>query len=432
MIEQIRQYCSKNLELPPKASILVACSGGSDSMVMADILHHLEYKVSIAHCNFQLRGNESLEDQKCVALFAKKLGCKFHLQAFETEQESKIRKTGIQETARDLRYHWFEKLRIEENLDFIATAHHKDDNQETILFQLIRGTGLMGMSGIPPKNGKIIRPMLDVGKSEILGYASEHKIPFREDKSNLSNKYSRNKIRNEILPLMAEINPLFADHLEHTSKLISEAKALVDSILKLDSSSEISVDDIKTSPYPSLILWNWLEPRGFSPGEVAMVADLIDKQVGKFVASGEFQVTRDREKLVLSESADTETAVVIIEEPPFKITDPIHLEGRVVESGEIDFNMGTNVAWLDVSNIQWPMTLRLWRAGDRFQPLGMHGQQKLSDFLIHQKVSRPDKEKVYVLESDQRIIWVVGMRIDERVKVVGEGRCLRLVVHKER
>jgi tRNA(Ile)-lysidine synthase len=417
MIERVREYCRVHLNVPQDARILVACSGGPDSMVLAHILQRCGYGVVLAHCNFQLRGEESEEDQLLVEQFALKLGVDIEVKCFDTSQEAAHRKTGIQETARDLRYAWFEEIRSQEDLDFIATGHHEDDNLETILFQLIRGSGLAGISGIPPVNGKVIRPLLHVNKSDVTAYAREYNVPFRLDSSNESSKYARNRIRNEVLPLIKELNPKFGDHMLDTSDFISQALKLIDETVSLESQSEILVEEIRTSSYPSLLLWKWLSPYGFTSGEISMVEGLIDKQTGKEVLSTSHLVDRDRDKLLLRKLAPETHEEVELKQLSFNLTTPIQLNASIVTDGSPDFALGNNVGWFDAEQINLPITLRKWKDGDQFQPLGMQGHQKISDFLIHQKVARPDKDQVYVLESGGEIFWVIGMRVDERFKV---------------
>jgi tRNA(Ile)-lysidine synthase len=407
--------------------LLLALSGGSDSMVMCDLFIRNGFNIGLAHCNFQLRAGDADRDENFVKQYAEKKNVPFFSIRFDTEGFSQKNKISIQQAARELRYNWFEQIRQQHQYTFIATAHHLNDNIETLLLNFFKGTGIHGLHGIPVKQGKIIRPLLFLSKKEILGYADLHKIDFVEDISNLSEKYTRNYLRHQVIPALEKPFPNLIHQLAQKIARFKGAEQLYEQAIDLhkkklveERGEEIFIPVLKlkkSSPL-STIAYEVFKPYGFSFEQSQQIIQLLDSESGKVVRSKTHQLLRDRKWLIVS---------------PLKIKNPTHTlieEGtHQVEVYDLKLNLkkkpgenyiipkDENIASLDASKIGYPLILRKWKQGDYFYPLGMRKKKKLSRFFIDKKLSLNEKEKVWVLESNQRIIWVIGLRIDDRFKI---------------
>ncbi|HCT29317.1 MAG TPA: tRNA lysidine(34) synthetase TilS [Bacteroidales bacterium] len=416
--------------------ILLGVSGGIDSMVMLNLFYKAGFNFSVAHCNFSLRGNESDGDEHLVIDVCREKGIKLHRIKFETGRYAIDNKLSIQVAARDLRYRWFNSLCDEHGYNKIAIAHNRDDVAETVIFNLSRGTGLKGLSGIKVVNGRVIRPLLAFSRNEIVDYAKENQIHFRDDSSNSSVKYARNRIRHNVLPELEKLNPSVKKSIAETASHIHEAWNLVENyLLKLkekvvtfeNEKVLYSIQLLLNERYCKLFLLEELVPYGFSHDSIEQVVESLQSQPGKIFYSSTHQLLRDRKHFVLTEKHKEEQSVVKIDKDCKSINNPVSLKFDLVDRPDVlDLINDPFVATLDYDKLIFPLELRLWQPGDRFMPFGMNQFKKISDFLIDKKVSLVDKEKVYVLISNDDIVWVVGYRIDNRFKITENTKRLMI------
>lgn len=412
--------------LKSNAKILVGVSGGVDSMVLCDLLLTNKIDFEIAHVNYGLRGVESDQNEQITKEFAVKNQIRFHLLKITDHEKVSVPESGIQKWARDLRYAWFEKLSEENQCRFIAVAHHGNDQAETILHQFIRGGTFAALRGMKSRRDKIIRPLLSFTKAQIIQYAVENNIAWREDASNQQNKYTRNKIRNELIPLAGEINPGIVESLMERSVLFGEAEDLIhhtlqkeiaENVAHVDSAIHFNSAWITHHPYKHLLMWEILHPFNFTPGQMEEAMTLADSQSGSYIISGSHILLHDRNQFIVSEQIKQEDNTITIDHLYFEISDTIRLSGKIISPEEVKFSADQSIAFLDADKLHLPLIVRRWREGDKFKPLGMVGHQKISDFLIQQKMSILDKKNVFVLISKEEIVWVCGMRISEDYKI---------------
>ncbi|POY36182.1 tRNA lysidine(34) synthetase TilS [Flavobacterium alvei] len=423
MQETFENHIAQNFPFLIGKNLLLATSGGLDSMVMVDLFHKLPFEIAIAHCNFQLRGIESYGDQNFIQNYAETNEIKLFLTQFDTEAFANDYKLSTQVAARELRYSWFYELLETENYDYILTAHHADDNLETFLIHLVRGTGIDGLTGIPSKNGQVIRPLLIFSRSEIAQYAEENAIQWREDSSNASDKYLRNKIRHNLVPILKELNSDFLTSFQKTQTYLQESKAMIADASFLiyqqvakEKGTEIHFDLIQLKKLPNYksYLYHWFNEFGFSAWED--IYDLIDGQSGKQVFSSEFRLLKNRDFLILSPiNLEDEYEEFFINKNQKEVNVPLNLTFCKVD----DISMASNTTiFVDEDKIWYPIVLRRWRDGDTFQPFGMDGKsKKVSKFFKDEKLSLIEKEKAWLLCSDNEIVWIVGIRQDERFRV---------------
>lgn len=423
MFTKFQNHIVSRFPFLAEKKLFLAVSGGLDSMVLLHLLQQLPYEIAVLHCNFQLRGLESFGDQNFIQDYCDQNKIPVFVTQFDTEAFAKDYKLSIQVAARELRYSWFYELLEEKNFDYIATAHHADDNLETFIINLTRGTGLDGLTGIPEENDKIIRPLLPFSREEILKYAEENKIEWREDSSNASNKYLRNKIRHDLVPILKEINPNFLTAFQKTQSYLQESKEMVEdaSIMIYQQVAKEAGDDIhfdlnqlKKLPNYKSYLYQWLNEFGFSAWND--IYDLVEGQSGKQVLSEEFRLLKNRETLILSPILETaEKEEFQIEANDTEVNFPLNLRLCQVDDITIDSN---RAIFVDAEKIRFPLILRKWNEGDVFQPFGMHGKsKKVSKLFKDEKLSLIEKEKIWILSSDNQIVWVVGIRQDERFKI---------------
>jgi len=422
LLEKVNNFLSENKFLDKK--ILLAVSGGKDSTCLTYAFSKLNIDFSIAHCNYKLRGHESDGDEIFVEELAKKLNVPFHIKSFETEKISKEKNIGIQELARDLRYDWFTNLVKEHNFNAVATAHHSQDNIETILFNLTRGAGISGIIGIPEINGNIIRPMLSATQEEIARFINKYKISFRQDSSNESVKYARNKIRHHIIPVLKEINPSIEETFTRQSQYFKDIKGIYQtslSILKSEITSlennylKIDLKKLNTLSEKKTILFEWLRDLGFNANQIDDIFSQ-EHQAGKQFFAGKFILTIDRDSIILSITENKNINLSItLKELPLTL-DEHNLTFEKVEKKAVEFEH-ENIAYIDADKLNTELKLRNWRKGDKFIPLGMESFKKLSDFFIDNKIPLPEKEKTLVLTNKDDIVWVIGQRIDNRYKI---------------
>ncbi|WP_196890753.1 tRNA lysidine(34) synthetase TilS [Aureivirga marina] len=422
MLSRLDLHILKDLPFLLNKKLLLAISGGVDSIVMLYLLHNLKLDISIAHCNFQLRGKESDEDENFIKNVASELQIPIYIQSFETEKYAKEKQLSIQMAARELRYNWFQEIAESEEFSYILTAHHLDDVLETFLINFTRGTGLEGLTGIPEINENIVRPLLPFSREEILKYAKENKIEWREDKSNASTKYFRNKIRHQIVPILKELNPNLLDSFQNTIDHLNNSEHIIlneienlkketfeyeDDYIKIEIQKLLSISNVKS------YLYYLLKEFGFTSWDD--VFDLLTAQSGKQIFSKTHRLIKDREYLLLisiQKEQETPNPIILISESDVSIDFPIRLIIDTFSEKKL-INTPQEIL-VDKDLLKFPLTLRLWKEGDYFCPIGMGGKKKLSKYFKDEKFSILEKERTYVLCSDEAIVWIVGKRMDRR------------------
>ena len=428
MIDQFQAYINRYNLLAESDKVILALSGGIDSMVLADLLLKAKVEFVAAHCNFHLRGEESDGDEKFVRDYAERNGIQCFVKHFETEKYAAEQGVSIEMAARDLRYAWFEELRQQLGYDKIAVAHHADDQAETFFINLFRGAGLNGLKGMKPQNGMIIRPLLWASREQIRKYAVENQILWREDHTNAESVYLRNKIRNQLLPAFDELHAEARQGLYKSLEHLAAENELYRELLQEKLGQIIEYNgDIQRIPYSAFLiqhssfqlLFEWLRQYGFNTDQCHFIYDALGSSVGNQYCSPTHCVVIGRNELQLSEikaKTDDEIQIQIGDE---EIISPVHLRfSRFEKNADFIIDKSSEVAQLDFDKIQFPLILRHWHHGDRFHPLGMKGSKLLSDFFVDQKFTEWQKRNVWLLVSaDGDILWVVGYRIDERYKV---------------
>lgn len=429
-LRQFREFCKEEKLNVAQKRVLLAVSGGADSLALVRVFQEAGLQFEIAHCNFQLRGKEADEDEAFVCALAEKAGVNFHAIRFDTKQFAEEKKLSIQQAARELRYKWFEKTSREHHLDLIATAHHADDQVETILYQFIKGTGLRGLRGIKAKRDKIIRPLLFASKAEILQYLKEQNQSFRTDSSNSETKYARNKIRLELLPLIEQINPGFKETLLQQRNVYEElellynrtiAKARKQLFIAKGSETHIPILKLKKTKNAQTLLYEFLKEYGFNKEQCSDIFESINGISGKQFLSQTHRVIKDRTFLILSAKTNQDFSQQLIEQSEFPTTISLpnaEIAFSIAEAKAVKIKPDNRFAYLDFEKLEFPLRLRLWKKGDYFYPFGMKlKKKKVSKFFKDLKLNIAEKEQVWILESNQKIVWVAGHRIDERYKV---------------
>ena len=419
MLIKFQNHIEQNFPQLKDKKLLLAVSGGIDSMVLMHLFQQLNYDIAIAHCNFQLRGKESDGDEMLVKEICQDGYIPYFIESFDTEKYSRDNKLSIQLAARKLRYDWFQELLSENQLDYLVTAHHLDDTIETFLINFIRGTGLEGLTGIPAENGKIIRPLLPFSREEIEHYATENKVQWREDSSNASDKYVRNKLRHNIVPTLKELNTGFLESFQNTLYHLQQAKSLVEDATHLvyervvaKSEQQLKIDLELLLQYPNYkaYLYQWLKEYGFTSWDD--IYDLVQAQSGKQVFSETHILLKDRTILQLYPKIKLdEQTIYKIEKEQTNLNFPLNLSF----SKAVNISLNVNrIIFVDVDKVQFPLELRKWHKGDYFYPAGMNGKKKLSKYFKDEKYSLLDKENQWLLCSNDQIVWVIGKRADNR------------------
>lgn len=438
MLSQFQKYITKRHLFGTHDHILLAVSGGVDSVVMCYLFYQANLAFAIAHCNFSLRGEASDGDEAFVKTLAQRFQVPFFSIRFQTEREAQERKLSIQMAARELRYEWLEKIRVEAGFDYIATAHHCNDSIETVLYNFAKGCGVRGLHGILPKSGHLVRPLLFATKEEIETFAQTKNIKFRFDASNDSDKYDRNKIRHHVIPVLEELNPNFKQTASENIERLRQTEWLYDFALQTlhkqwvradEKEIRIFFSELIKSPARRTILYEWLRPYQFNKGQVAQMLEITNFQPGSKFYSPTHELLVDRECLIIrliNEDAQEEFFIQQ-NDSIFSLNNGILTLNHSVKP-PATFPESENVVYLDYDKVEFPLKLRHWQEGDYFYPMGMQGRrQKLQDFFTNQKLSRFDKEAVWIVESGNAICWIVGHRLDERFKLSPETKyCLRL------
>ena len=425
MLRQVQTYIKKKNLLCLDEPVIVGISGGADSVALLHILVQLNYSCIAAHCNFHLRGDESDRDEVFARQMATSLHIPYYKKDFNTIGYAELKRISIEMAARELRYQWFEELRITHHAQAVAVAHHQDDSVETVLLNLIRGTGIRGLSGIRPKRDSLIRPFLETTRQEIVDWLNQQNIAYRTDSSNLSDEYTRNYIRLHILPMMETLNPSVKEAIARTAGHLSDSEAIyADYIEKerqqlMDDRQRISISGLMQSVAPQTILYELLNPFGFTRLLSESVYHALSGESGKifYASSSGYQLVKDRDFLLLTTTQPKESTVYSIHAND-SIETPIHLKTQTSDKSP-DFRIEKNklVATLDYDKLTFPLTLRTWREGDWFVPFGMKGRKKLSDYFSDHKFDRNRKDQTWLLCNGQDIIWIVGEQLDDRYKI---------------
>ena len=455
MLNKIKRFIVSEYLLRVDALYLVALSGGADSVALLLCLKELGYRVEAVHCNFHLRGEESLRDEQFCEDLCQRENIPLHKVHFDTQSYADLHKVSIEMAARELRYRYFFQLKEALGADGVCVGHHKEDSVETILINLVRGTGLSGLMGIRPRNHDVIRPLLCVTRQEIEDYLRQQAVSFVTDSTNLIDDVVRNKIRLNVLPQLSEINPSVTDAILTTSNHLSEVDAIVQESLKealgkavcfINSATQVSLNSLSNEPFqldlsvvrafpsPSYLLFYILKPFGFSSSQIAEMVSHLDGQTGQLWYSPSHELTHDRGVFMVLPREEAEPRQLVIPETGRYVYDE-QLSLRLTEraltpSSNVSFSKVPTVVDLDASSIRFPLTLRRVAEGDRFTPLGMRGTQLMSDFLTNLKRNRFEKRnQLVLLDATGTILWVLSLRINDHFKLTPQSTsCLRIEI----
>ncbi|MBN1597762.1 MAG: tRNA lysidine(34) synthetase TilS [Bacteroidales bacterium] len=438
MLERFLNYIATHKLIVTDSRVLLAVSGGIDSIVMAYIFNKTDFNFGIAHCNFKLRGIESDREQQFVGEYASKYNIEFYTANFNTKEFAKQNNLSIQMAARELRYKWFDSLAKEKNYNRIAIAHNRDDIIETFLINMARGTGLNGLTGIKVIQNNIIRPLLFASRKEIENFAKSKKIEYREDSSNLETKYYRNLIRHKIIPLFESMNPSFRDTiisetevLQSTYKIYCNEIERLRKVIKTKDGSfiKLSIPMIISLRIDAPVFFDILKPYGFNFPTVIDILNALNSEPGKKFYSDNYVLLKDRNELIIEElTVEKQGDEYFIDGNCSEIQVPLRLTFKTFGKKE-SFNIpdsNINIA-LDYDLLSFPLALRKWKEGDYFYPLGMKGRKKISDFFTDRKINRLEKVNTWILTSGKEIVWIVGHQIDDRFKISSSTKKIFLV-----
>lgn len=447
MLNKVKRFIASEHLLRVDALYLVALSGGADSVALLLCLKELGYRVEAVHCNFHLRGEESLRDEQFCEELCQREDIPLHKAHFDTQAYADLHKVSIEMAARELRYRYFFQLKEALGADGVCVGHHKEDSVETILINLVRGTGLNGLMGIRPRNNDVIRPLLCVSRQDIEDYLRQHAVSFVTDSTNLVDDVMRNKIRLNVLPQLSEINPSVTDAILTTANHLSEVDNIVQESLKtalgkaisfinpvtqvsLNSLSnepfQLDLSAVRTFPSPSYLLFHVLKPLGFSSSQIAEMVSHLDGQTGQLWYSSTHEITHDRSVFMVLPREEAEPRTLVIPETGCYVYDEqlsLRLTERaLIPSSNVSFSKNPMIVDLDAASICFPLTLRRVAEGDRFTPLGMRGTQLVSDFLTNLKRNRFEKRnQLVLLDATGTILWVLGLRINDHFKLTPQS-----------
>lgn len=423
MEENFKQHIAQLVPQAQEKRFLLAVSGGADSSVLAYLFHQCVFSFAIAHCNFHLRGEDSDKDMELVRKKAEQYGVPYFEREFDTIAFQKQESLSLEMAARQLRYDWF--AQIDGDFDYLVTAHNANDNAETFLLNMCRGTGLKGLTGIPEQNGKLLRPLLLFSSAQIRRFADEKGIEYRNDASNFSEAFQRNKIRLSVLPKLEELNPELISTFSRNIDLLKRqydfyqqqmGNTLSSMVEKENDTLRISIEKLKECEDPALVLYEILKDYGFNASSVEQILESLVKSSGKLFYSSQYQVLKDRKHLIVNPIES-----VCAKEKSIENIKDLEKQGFIVEEYTMeetpDYELNPAILYVDAQKLNFPLILRHWREGDRFHPFGMKGSKKLSDFFIDQKINLLEKRSVPVLCSGDKIVWLVGFRGDDRFKV---------------
>jgi tRNA(Ile)-lysidine synthase len=438
IFDKFRNCMTDNCGVNAGDRILVALSGGADSVALLHLLLKNGFTCVAAHCNFSLRGQESDGDEAFVTELCHNWNVELRTIKFDTQAYRKSRKVSIEMAARELRYQWFEKLLVETNTRSLATGHHGSDAIETFLLNLVRGTGIKGLTGMAWRNQHIIRPLLAASAKEVVDYCESNQLQFRTDSSNLETHYQRNKIRHQIVPLLEELNPSFFETMQHNMTYLREAEQVLAAeiqrvreqmVAETEDALLIPIRLINEHPQKQTMLYEILRPYGFPGQMTASIIESLNGIPGKQFFSATHRLVIDRYNLILVPQTQAEPEVYAIEGGQTIIDQPLKMELRQFDKpAEYQFPAENWKVHLDADLIDFPLTIRKMQCGDKFQPLGMQQFKKISDFFVDQKMSLIDKEKIWLLTNGYDIIWVMGLRIDNRYKITPSTKIILEIV----
>lgn len=432
MLDEFLKFIEENRLIKKNDRVLLAVSGGIDSMVMTDLFIRAGIEIGIAHCNFTLRAKESDKDEELVRQFADGRNIPFFTRRFDTKAFSEERKISIQMAARDLRYKWFEEIRKKNRYDSVAVAHNLNDNIETFLINLTRGTGITGLSGMKKAGNRVIRPMLFATRQFIEEYCIAHKVKYREDKSNAEIKYTRNKIRHKVLPLLKEINPSLEATLNETAERLSGINEIFTGFMecvRMDLFKKrngiIFVNISQLHPYltNSSVLFELFRPFGAGSVTLNDLRNIIGGRTGGQLFTQTHRIIKNRKEIIISMRMEQDDGSFVLNNLTEIRKNPlIHSVRTTAVSGNFRIPANPGIACIDLHKVSFPIILRNWHHGDFFYPLGMNRKKKLSDYFVDRKFSMLEKERTTVLESAGRIVWIVGERIDNRFRITGSTK----------
>ncbi len=431
MLHSFLTYINEQNLFAPTDKILLAVSGGKDSVVLFDLFCEAKFNFTVAHCNFQLRGEDSNQDANFVEQLCARHGIPFRATTFQTQTFAKTHKLSIEMAARQLRYEWFEQLRQELDYQYIATAHHLNDNIETILLNLSKGTGISGLRGMMAKKDYLIRPLLFAARTEIENYAAEKRLEWREDSSNALNDYQRNLLRNEVVPLLKKINPnleqTFARNIERFQALDSDFQKNLGHFNKAVIREEngaflLKIETIQGWQSAAYFLEETLKEFGFNYFQSKEIYQSLNKSSGKTFHSATHTLIKDRQYLIITQIEERNFEEVLIEKGTQNIEyNSIKLNISTTSTEEwqayLKSERKPTVLWLDAEKLNFPLSIRPWQEGDWFIPFGMKGKKKVSDFLVDNKIPLHLKKTTFLLCSGNDIVWIIGQRNDDRFKL---------------
>ena len=429
---KVERFIQRHGLLTGKRLVLVGLSGGADSVALLGVLVRLGYPCRALHCNFHLRGAESDRDEVFARQFADSLGVPFLKVDFDTRGYAAIHQESIEMAARSLRYRWFEEQRQAFDAEAIAVAHHRDDSVETLLMNLLRGSGIRGLGGIRPRNGQVVRPLLAVSRAEIEEWLQTQGWDYVTDSSNLSDAYTRNFIRLRVLPLLEQLNPAARETIARSAAHLSAAEQLyaytVEEARKavFVTADSLSIEALMRYPSPETLLYEWLRPLGFSRIVVGELFESLTGLSGKQFYSATHQVLKDRDRLYIAPLQEP-SAWQPIEIPVAtgELTQPLRLSFQLMKrTSDFQLERASDTAYFDAEKLPGRLTLRLPQPGDWFVPFGMRGRKKLSDFFADQKMNRWEKLRQPLLCASESIVWVVGRRADDRFRVGEETKMI--------
>lgn len=434
LLTAFQQYIKQQNLFQPKDKLLLAVSGGVDSVVLCELCKQAEYDFMIAHCNFQLRAEESERDEAFVQSLAQKYSVEVLVKKFDTGEYAEEKKLSTQVAARELRYNWFNEVAADKYVRYVLTAHHANDNIETLLMNFFKGTGINGLHGILPRQGNIIRPLLFAKKEKLLEFATANNLAFVEDSSNSSDKYTRNYFRNQLIPDLKKVFPQVEDNLANNIDRFREIELLYKQAVDLTRKKllEPKVNEVhipvlkllKTEPLNTMV-YEIIKDFGFTAHQTEDTIALLKSESGKYIQSSTHRIIKNRNWLIISPNQTATAGNILIEEKDKQVE---------FQNGKLSFELlpapnskpqtPNHIALLNADEIRFPLLLRKWKKGDYFYPLGMQKKKKLSRFFIDQKLSLTQKEKTWVIEMDKKIIWVVGLRIDDRFKITDRTKII--------
>ncbi|MEM7550047.1 MAG: tRNA lysidine(34) synthetase TilS [Bacteroidota bacterium] len=441
MEQELLKFIHKNDLFSSESQILVAVSGGVDSVVLLNLLAQLKFNISVAHCNFQLRAEESEQDMGLVMSLAEELEVPCYTKRFDVKEYTLAHKTSIQIAARNLRYQWFRNILIENKIDYLATAHHLNDSIETTLFNLTKGTGISGLKGIPVKNDWIVRPLLCFTKENILAYAEKEKLKWREDLSNSENKYSRNLIRNEVIPNLKNINLSLEETFKSTIQRLNQTERIYKEYIQLKKREIIQKQEkciainkfaLLSFTEPLMLLFETIEEYGFNYQQAEDIISGIE-QSGSLFYSNSHQLNIDRDSIIIEQIDKQKIEPIEISTLLKEVKTVLgSLSFDIIPKEGYEIEKSPDIAALDYDKISLPITIRPWGKGDKITPIGMNNQKKLSDLLIDEKIPILQKQKTLVLETNGEIAWVIGLRISDNFKITSPTKkVLRLQIRKD-